>query len=55
VDQVRQYRNWVAHGRRERDLDMNHVTPRMAYDRLRNFLAELGITIDAEVRKLEQP
>jgi hypothetical protein len=55
VDQVRGYRNWVAHGRRERDADMNNVTPRIAYDRLREFLAVLGIAIEAERRESEPP
>jgi hypothetical protein len=42
VDQIRDYRNWVAHGRRE--APTNNVTPRLAYDRLNEFLAALGIT-----------
>jgi hypothetical protein len=49
VDQVRDYRNWVAHGRREREAAMSNVTPRMAFERLKNFLDELGIAIAAEV------
>jgi hypothetical protein len=55
VDQVRDYRNWVAHGRRQRDTDMNHVTPRMAYERLMDFLAVLGIAIEAEQPESERP
>jgi hypothetical protein len=55
VDQVRAYRNWVAHGRRDRDAGMNNVTPRMAYDRLREFLAVLGIAIEAEQPDSERP
>ena len=35
VDQVRDYRNWVAHGRR--DAPTNNVTPKAAYDRLSEF------------------
>jgi uncharacterized protein YutE (UPF0331/DUF86 family) len=46
VDQVREYRNWVAHGRR--DVPTNNVTPEMAYDRLREFLAALGIAAESE-------
>jgi hypothetical protein len=46
VDQVREYRNWVAHGRR--DAPVNNVTPAVAYDRLREFLAALGIAAEAE-------
>ena len=48
VDQVREYRNWVAHGRR--DAPINNVTPRMAYERLQEFLAILGIAIESEER-----
>jgi hypothetical protein len=48
VDQVRDYRNWVAHGRRERVSGMSNVTPRMVYERLAEFLAALGIAIEAE-------
>jgi hypothetical protein len=46
VDQVRDYRNWVAHGRRE--APTNNVTPEMAYNRLKEFLAALGITAESE-------
>jgi hypothetical protein len=52
VNQVRNYRNWVAHGRRERDDGMSNVTPRMAYERLTQFLAALGIATEPE---LEEP
>jgi hypothetical protein len=40
IDQVRDYRNWVAHGRRE--VPTNNVTPGQAYERLTEFLAALG-------------
>ena len=46
VDQVREYRNWVAHG--QRDAPTNNVSPKMARDRLREFLAALGITAESE-------
>jgi len=49
VDQVRDYRNWVAHGRRERGGDLNNVTPRMAYERLTEFLAILGVAAETEL------
>jgi hypothetical protein len=39
VNQVRKYRNWVAHGRRGRP--ENSVEPRSAIDRLRRYLARL--------------
>ncbi len=38
IDQVRKYRNWVAHGKRK--AAPNAVTPEVAYDRLARFLAE---------------
>jgi hypothetical protein len=37
VNQVRRYRNWVAHGRRGEQPPS--VAPRMAYERLSRFLA----------------
>ena len=46
VNQVRDYRNWVAHGRR--DAPANNVTPEMARDRLSEFLAALGIAAEPE-------
>lgn len=55
VDQVRNYRNWVAHGRRERASEISNVTPQMAFDRLAEFLAVLGIAIEAEQIELERP
>lgn len=39
VNQVRRYRNWVAHGRRGRA--ETRLTPEDAYDRLRRFLAAI--------------
>lgn len=41
VDQVRDYRNWVAHGRRGKPV--NNVEPAAAYHRLNEFLAVLDI------------
>ena len=40
VNQVRRYRNWVAHGRRTPQPAA--VTPATAYDRLKRFLDHLG-------------
>jgi hypothetical protein len=40
VNQVRRYRNWVAHGRRMEQPAA--VDPTMAYDRLKRFLDQLG-------------
>ncbi len=41
VNQVRRYRNWVAHGRRGAQPD--NVGPDVAYDRLRRFLERLAL------------
>ena len=41
VNQVRRYRNWVAHGRRDDLRPKDNVEPREAYDRLTRFLAAL--------------
>jgi hypothetical protein len=38
VNQVRRYRNWVAHGRRDEQPPSNNVTPRITFDRLNRFL-----------------
>jgi hypothetical protein len=46
VDQVRDYRNWVAHGRRE--APTNNVTPLTAFTRLAEFLDALGIAVATE-------
>ncbi|HYT89355.1 MAG TPA: hypothetical protein VEL76_11670 [Gemmataceae bacterium] len=51
VNQVRKYRNWAAHGRRERDAEMSIGTPDVAYKRLKDFLAKLGIAIEVEERE----
>jgi hypothetical protein len=39
VDQIRKYRNWVAHGRRDDMKPDNLVKPQQAYERLTAFLA----------------
>ena len=41
VNQVRRYRNWVAHGRRTAKPDS--VDPETAFSRLKRFLNVLGI------------
>jgi hypothetical protein len=53
VDQVRDYRNWVAHDRRESPT--NNVTPKIAYERLKQFLEALGIAIESEQVERERP
>ncbi len=40
VNQVRRYRNWVAHGRRDQQPAL--VKPAAAYQRLSEFLARIG-------------
>ncbi len=42
VNQVRRYRNWVAHGRRGEPPD--GVTPSKAHERLTRFLREFGMS-----------
>jgi hypothetical protein len=46
VSQVRVYRNWVAHGRR--DKRPFAITPKEAYDRLQDFLNIIGYKPPAE-------
>lgn len=41
VDQVRHYRNWVAHGRR--GAPANNITPAAAFERLKRFLELLNM------------
>lgn len=43
VNQVRKYRNWVAHGRRDTDRRTESVTPLAAYTRLQEFATVLGL------------
>jgi len=40
VNQVRRYRNWVAHGRRGDEPE--RATPQLAFDRLQRFLAMMA-------------
>ena len=53
IDQIRDYRNWVAHGRR--DVPTNNVSPVVAYERLSQFLAELGIATESEQEESGRP
>jgi hypothetical protein len=43
IDQVREYRNWVAHGHRTKL--KNAVTPEVAHDRLARFLSRFVASI----------
>jgi hypothetical protein len=42
IDQIRKYRNWVAHGRREEP--ENRTNPKDAFDRLGRYLGLLAMT-----------
>jgi hypothetical protein len=53
VNQVRDYRNWVAHGRRERP--RNKIDPKAAYARLKEFLDVLGIAVESEQMEPRPP
>jgi hypothetical protein len=49
VKQVRDYRNWIAHGKREpRDSSIINLNAREAFDRLKEFLESLSIAVEAE-------
>jgi hypothetical protein len=47
VNQVRKFRNWVAHGRRE--VPENNTTPQDAFDRLGRYLELLAASTPGEV------
>ncbi len=50
VKQVRDYRNWIAHGKREpRDPRIVNLTAKETFDRLQEFLVTLSIAIEAEL------
>lgn len=53
VNQVRDFRNWVAHGGRGRP--RNYIDPRSAYERLTAFLTAIGIAAAPEEREPERP
>jgi hypothetical protein len=47
VNQVRRYRNWVAHGRRPENHPGEEVQPKEAYERLKQFLAVIQSSVSA--------
>lgn len=50
IKQVRDYRNWVAHGKREpRPPGIINLTAKEAFDRLKEFLHVLGIAVEREL------
>jgi len=55
VKQVRDYRNWVAHGKREprKKKKIANLDPQEAYSRLKEFLERLGIVVEPEHEELE--
>lgn len=56
VRQVRDYRNWVAHGKREpRPPHIVNLTTMEAFSRLKEFLDILGIAVEAELEELAEP
>ena len=49
VKQVRDYRNWIAHGKREpRDTSIINLDAKEAFDRLKDFLETLSIAVEPE-------
>ena len=53
VKQVRDYRNWVAHGKREpRPQDIINLTANETFSRLKEFLDTLGIAVEAELPEI---
>ncbi len=49
VKQVRDYRNWIAHGKREpRDPSIINLDAKEAFERLKEFLETLSIAVEAE-------
>lgn len=54
VKQVRDYRNWIAHGKREpRDPSIVNLDAKEAFERLKEFLETLSIAVEAEREELE--
>ena len=49
VNQVRKYRNWVAHGKRGSGDKVDNVTARLAFERLKECLDVLGIAVEAKL------
>lgn len=49
VKQVRDYRNWIAHGKREpRDPSIINLDAKEAFERLKEFLETLSIAVEPE-------
>jgi hypothetical protein len=55
VNQVRDYRNWIAHGKRttSRKRKVNALSPLETFKRLKEFLDQLGITVEPELTSEE--
>jgi hypothetical protein len=48
--QVRNYRNWMAHGKRvPRPSNIINLTPKETFERLKEFLDTLGFAVEAEL------
>ena len=54
VKQVRDYRNWIAHGKREpRDSTIVNLDAKEAFERLEEFLETLSIAVENEREESE--
>ena len=49
MKQVRDYRNWIAHGKRQpREPSIINLNAKEAFDRLKEFLETLSIAVEPE-------
>ncbi len=56
VKEVRDYRNWVAHGKRDpRPGNVVNLTPLQAFERLKKFMEVLGLAVESESGDSEVP
>jgi hypothetical protein len=56
IKQVRDYRNWIAHGKREpRQPGIINLSAQEAFNRLKEFLDLLGIAVESEVDEPVEP
>lgn len=56
VNQVRDYRNWIAHGKRKttRKRKVEVLSAQQTFDRLKEFLDQLGIAVEPEQPQEEE-
>jgi hypothetical protein len=56
VKQVRDYRNWIAHGKRDpREPSVINLDAKEAFERLKEFLETLSIAVEAEREEADPP